>query len=140
MNLRAEARSHDAEFRGKIVQAMREAFESAVSEIKNDAGQCGRVDFDARVDYEAFALPDDDASVKAAMNAMKAVGREPFRYISNGGLDANWLYRHGIKSVTMGCGQQNIHTDQEWLHTGDFLAACRAALWIIGQDLKEMTS
>ncbi len=129
--MRAEARSHDAAFRAKIVDAMKAAFETAAAEVKNEAGQAGRVDFDSRVDYEAFELSEDDASVITATDAIKAVGREPFRYISNGGLDANWLYRHGIRSVTMGCGQQNIHTDQEWLHTADFLDACRAALWIL---------
>ncbi len=130
VTLRAEARSHDAAFRSQIVAAIQAAFESAATEVKNDAGQCGRIEFETRVDYEAFALADDDASVQAAIAAMRQVGREPYRYISNGGLDANWLFRHGIKSVTMGCGQQNIHTDQEWLHTRDFLDACRAALWI----------
>lgn len=131
VTVRAEARSHQALFRTKIVDAMRQAFETAASEVKNEAGQTGRVDFDSRVDYEAFELLEDDPSVARAVQAMKVVGREPFRYISNGGLDANWLYRHGIKAVTMGCGQQSIHTDQEWLHTKDFLDACRAAVWII---------
>ncbi len=79
--------------------------------MKNEAGQAGRVDFDSRVDYEAFELSEDDASVITAMDAIKAVGRERFAIISNGGLDANWLYRHGIRSVTMVCGQQNIHTE-----------------------------
>ena len=35
---------------------------------------------------------------------------EPELAITNGGLDANWLTAHGIPTVTLGCGQQNIHT------------------------------
>ncbi len=43
VSMRAEARSHDAVFRAKIVDAMRTAFETAASEVKNEAGQSGRV-------------------------------------------------------------------------------------------------
>ena len=43
------------------------------------------------------------------MEAVRAEGGEPELAISNGGLDANWLTAHGIPTVTLGCGQRNIH-------------------------------
>jgi tripeptide aminopeptidase len=46
-------------------------------------------------------------------------------------LDANWLFRHGIPAVTLGCGQQNIHTIDERLSIADYLDACRLALRLI---------
>jgi tripeptide aminopeptidase len=43
-------------------------------------------------------------------------------------LDANWLTERGIPTVTLGCGQRNIHTSQEELDIADFHLARRIAL------------
>jgi tripeptide aminopeptidase len=48
--------------------------------------------------------------------------------ISNGGLDANWLTARGLPTVTLGCGQRNIHMLTEQLDLNDFEDACRMAL------------
>ena len=66
--------------------------------------------------------------VLAAAQAVTAIGREPLHYISNGGVDANWLTAHGIPTVTLGCGQQNPHQVSEALDLNEFAAACRIAL------------
>ncbi len=129
--LRAEARSHDPEMRTRIVSEIRQAFEKAANEVTNHEGKCGSVEFESHVDYEAFALPEDHPSIVAASAAVRAIGREPFPEISNGGLDANWLFRHGIEAVTMGCGQRNIHTADETLVIADYLDACRIATALI---------
>jgi tripeptide aminopeptidase len=129
--LRAEARSHDAAMRTAIVAEIRQAFERAASAVTTDDGRCGSVHFESQVDYESFALPTDHPSIQAAFDAIGDIGREPFTEISNGGLDANWLYRHGIEAVTLGCGQRNIHTADERLVIADFLDACRIATRLI---------
>ena len=59
---------------------------------------------------------------------MRAEGRQPELAVSNGGLDANWLSARGIPTVTLGCGQRNIHTVAEELDLSDFLLARRIAL------------
>jgi tripeptide aminopeptidase len=59
---------------------------------------------------------------------VKSVGRQPERAISNGGLDANWLNAHGIPTVTLGCGQVNVHTISEQLDLAAYRDACRIAL------------
>jgi tripeptide aminopeptidase len=51
--------------------------------------------------------------------------------ISDGGLDANWLYQHDIPAVSLGCGQRNVHTTNEYLDVPDYLNACRIATWLI---------
>ncbi|HOM17791.1 MAG TPA: hypothetical protein PLQ00_10705, partial [Thermoguttaceae bacterium] len=56
------------------------------------------------------------------------VGASPERAISQGGLDANWMTQRGIPTVTLGCGQVNPHTCQEYLILPEFRQACRAAL------------
>ena len=130
-NLRAEARSHDAAMRQKIVAEMRAAFEKAATEVCNDEGQCGSAEFQSHVDYEAFRLPEDHPSILAAQSAIQATGREPFVQVADGGLDANWLYRHGIEAVTVGCGQREIHTANEWLEIKDYYDACAIATSLI---------
>lgn len=131
VTLRAEARSHDAAMRHRIVSEIEQVFRAAASAVTSDDGRAGDVEFESRVDYESFALAEDDPSALAAEAAVRAVGREPFRSISDGGLDANWLFRHGIPAVTLGCGQRNIHTADERLCIADFLDACRIALHLI---------
>ena len=131
VNLKAEARSHDAEMRTKIVAEIKAAFEKAASEVKNHEGKCGSVEFTSRVDYEAFKLDDDHPSIAAATAAIKVVGREAHAEVCNGGLDANWLSLHGIAAVTLGCGQRNIHTADEVLDIPHFLDACTIATWLI---------
>ena len=110
---------------------IRTAFEKAAAEVTNEAGDAGSIEFDSHVDYESFALDADHPSIAAAMEAVKQVGREPFAEVSNGGLDANWLFLHGIQAVTLGCGQRNIHTADERLVIADYLDACRIATYLI---------
>ena len=134
VTLRAEARSHDPMMRKRIVTEIETAFQSAAASLTNNAGLRGRIEFESRVDYESFALPDDDPSIIAGEAAVHAVGRSPHRKISDGGLDANWLFRHGIPAVTLGCGQHNIHTSDERLIIADYLDSCRIALHLISSS------
>ncbi len=128
VELRAEARSHDPVFRHRIIQAMRRAFEKAARQMQNVEGERGEVEIDGHLDYEAFRLSDDEPSVLAAEESVRHCGGEPVRAISNGGLDANWLAARGIPTVTLGCGQENVHTTQERLDLDQFRLACRIAL------------
>jgi tripeptide aminopeptidase len=125
--LRAEARSHDATFRQRIIQRIERAFRQACRGVTSATGKRGSVEFDGHLDYEAFRLADDEPCVLAAEQAVCALGFEPMRAITNGGLDANWLSAHGIPTVTLGCGQRNQHTVSEQLDLADYLAACRIA-------------
>jgi tripeptide aminopeptidase len=128
VELRIEARSHDPAFRRKIVAAIQRAFQKAARQIHNTDGVCGRVEIEGRLDYESFRLPADEPSVLAAEAAVRRIGGEPVRAISNGGLDANWLTARGIPTVTLGCGQENGHTVSERLDLQEFRRACRIAL------------
>ena len=133
VKLRAEARSHDANMRSLIVLEIKNAFEKAAADVRSDNGSAGSLEFESHVDYDAFRLPDDHPSVSAAMDAVRAVGRDPYCEVANGGLDANWLFKHGIQSVTLGCGQRNIHTADEWLDIDAYQAACQIATALITQ-------
>jgi tripeptide aminopeptidase len=128
VTLKAEARSHDPKFRGQIIKAIEQAFKNAAKEIASSEGKRGRVIVEGRLDYEAFRIHPRHDCVQLAEAAVTAVGRVPERAISNGGLDANWLNAHGIPTVTLGCGQVNVHTTSERLDLPAFRDACRIAL------------
>lgn len=128
VELRVEARSHDAAFRGRIVAAIEGAFHKAAAEVRNIDGLCGRARFDGRLEYESFRLADDEPCVLAAEAAIRRCGGSPVRAVSNGGLDANWMTARGLPTVTLGCGQENGHTLSERLNRMEFRRACRVAL------------
>ncbi len=128
VELKAEARSHDKDFRKKIVATIEQAFAKAAKEVRNASGAHGKVQFHGRQDYEAFRLAADEPAVVAAEQAVRAAGLEPQRAVSNGGLDANWMTAHGIPTVTLGCGQSQIHTTSEYLDIAAFEKACSIAL------------
>lgn len=128
VRIRAEARSHDPKFRRRIVQEIEAAFKRAAAAVRNDAGKCGRVQFEGRLDYESFRLSRTEPCVAEAVKAIEAEGLEPELAVTNGGLDANWLSAHGIPTVTLGCGQREIHTTREQLDIREFHRARRIAL------------
>jgi tripeptide aminopeptidase len=128
VELRAEARSHDPKFRGRIVREIGRAFQRAARQVRNAAGRRGTVSISSCPDYESFRLAADEPCVVAAARAVRAEGAEPELSIANGGLDANWLTAHGIPTVTLGCGQQDIHTVNDQVVIDQFQLARRIAL------------
>jgi tripeptide aminopeptidase len=132
--LRAEARGHDTAFRGKIVKAIEKAFADAAKKVKSADGKTGTVKVEGRLDYEAFRLADDEPCVVAAREAVRSIGLTPRLDISNGGLDANWMAANGVPTVTLGCGQMDIHTTDEKLDLVAFEAACEVALRLASES------
>jgi tripeptide aminopeptidase len=128
VRLRAEARSHNPKFRERIVKEMERAFTKAAKEVVSAVKKKGSVSFEGRLDYEAFKLDEKEPVVAIAKGAVEGIGREADLAISNGGLDANWLFVHGIPSVTLGSGQMQPHTTAEALCIPDFEDGCRVAL------------
>ncbi|MBY0232948.1 MAG: M20/M25/M40 family metallo-hydrolase [Gemmataceae bacterium] len=126
--LTGEARSFDPKFVKAIVKAYKDAFRAASDAVTDDQGKKAKVNFVSRLDYHPFKL-DEKAEVmgKAAAAAARA-GVAPNVRTSNGGLDANWLVRHGIPTITFGAGQNAIHTVEEWVDIELFLQGCRMAL------------
>ena len=126
--LRAEARSHDPAFRKRIATEIERAFSRAARQVRSVAGARGKVRVDKQLDYESFLLPGDAPCIRIAEQAVRSLGQEPERAIANGGIDANWTNRHGIPTVSLGCGQIAPHTVREALDVERFREACRIAL------------
>jgi tripeptide aminopeptidase len=126
--VRGEARSHDAAFVKEIVAAYRDAFRKAAAEVTDDQGRPAKVKFTSRLDYHPFRLNEDAPVVRRAWAAAERAGLTPTLKVGNGGLDANWLVRHQVPTVTFGAGQHDIHTTDEYVDVPMFLEGCRMAL------------
>jgi len=125
--VRGESRSHDAKFFKEITAAYKAAFIAAAAAVTNSEGKAGRVKFAARTDYHPFRLEETAPVVKRAVAAVRALGKVANVRATNGGLDANWMVRHGIPTVTLGAGQNEAHTLDEWINLSEFASACRLA-------------
>ena len=123
-----ESRSHDGKFFKEITKAYKAAFEKAAKRVKNSDGKSGRVKFKATTAYYPFRLKETLPVVKRAVAAVSAIGGTPALRAANGGLDANWMVRHGVPTVTFGAGQNEPHTIDEWINLDEYEKACRLAL------------
>jgi tripeptide aminopeptidase len=128
VHVRGESRSHDAKFHKAITAAYKAAFTHAAARVKNSEGKAGRIKFKAHTDYHPFRIKDSLPVVKRASAAVAAGGTKPNIRTTNGGLDANWMVRHGIPTVTLGAGQNEAHTVDEWINLDEFEGACALAL------------
>lgn len=130
VHLVGEARSTDAAFAIKITEAFEAAFNEAKGEVKDADGNMAEVSFQTRTAYPPFLMSENDPAVQRAKKAAQAMGLEPVTMVSAGGLDANWLVKHGVPTVTFGAGQAEIHTVNEYVVIPEFAQGCRLAVAI----------
>jgi tripeptide aminopeptidase len=128
VRVRGESRSHDAKFHKEITAAYKAAFEQAAAGVTNVQGQAGKAKFVSHTDYYPFRLKESLPVVQRSIAAVKAQGIAPEIRVANGGLDANWLVRHKIPTVTFGAGQNEPHTVDEWIDLKEYEAACGLAV------------
>lgn len=128
--VKGETRSPDMAFASKITAAYRDAFEKAAAMVKDVNGESAKVRFEGRKQYPSFSLGEDSPTVSRAKRAAKSLGMTPNCVFSNGGLDANWLAKHGVPTVTIGAGQYEIHTVKEYVDLPEFARGCALAVAI----------
>ena len=85
--------------------------------------------------YPPFNVADDAPVVKRAVKALEALGLKPNLMFSPGGLDANWLDKHGIPTVTIGAGQREVHTVKEYVELDEYVMGCKIA--VLAATLKD---
>lgn len=129
-----EARSPSEAFATTIAKQFERAFGFARNEVNDDRGETAGVHFRHRAAYPPFKLPDTSSIVQRAIRAQKSLGIEPHLIFSNGGLDANWLDKHGIPTVTIGSGQAEIHTINEYVNLHEFEKGCRLAITMVTME------
>ena len=126
--VKGEARSPEAAFAAKITAGFEDAFATAQSLVKDSGGATAEVKFDHKPAYPPFELDEKSPVVQRAFRAVASLGLDPTSLFSNGGLDANWLDKHGIPTVTIGAGQYEIHTVNEYVHLPEYAKGCRLAV------------
>jgi tripeptide aminopeptidase len=126
--LRGEARSPSEDFTAKITAGIRGAFEKARAQVIDTEGETAKVEFTNVKAYPPFNLARESPAVAHAVKAVAAIGLEPSFVFSNGGLDANWLDKHGVPTVTIGAGQYEIHTIKEYVDLPEYAQGCRLAI------------
>jgi tripeptide aminopeptidase len=126
--IKGEARSPDLSFAAKIVDGYEEAFARANAEVKDDGGDNAEVTFRRQPAYPPFELGEDAPVVHRAMNALRLLDMVPKLLFSNGGLDANWLDKHGVPTITIGAGQAEIHTIKEYVRLDEYEKGCRLGI------------
>lgn len=121
----AEARSHDPEILEEIVAAWRTAFHEEAAAVRNFEDRPATVDFDSWVSYYPFDAGEDGPLMDALAESLIPEGQEPFKRRIMGGLDASWLNRHGVPTLTLGCGYWFNHTPREHVKISEFLRSIR---------------
>ena len=129
MTLAKQRVSNDAhKFREPLSKGSSCPFEKAAKRVKNSDGKAGRVKFKAETDYYPFRMKESLPVVKRAVEAVSGIGATPTIRAANGGLDANWMVRHGVPTVTFGAGQNEPHTIDEWINLDEYDRACALAV------------
>ncbi len=84
---------------------------SCLSQACNQYG--GRLEYQLHTNYEAFSFPADHPWVEEVKTAITAIGLSPVLLGSGGGSDANVLNLHGIDTLNLGIGMEQVHTCEE---------------------------
>jgi tripeptide aminopeptidase len=125
VHIRGEARSPEAVFAATIAKGYEEAFAKAKAAVTDHEGATAELTFSYKTAYPPFELDKDTAVVRRATKALQMLGIEPTYLFSNGGLDANWLDKHGVPTITIGAGQAEIHTIKEYVNLAEYEKGCR---------------
>ncbi|WP_407268293.1 M20/M25/M40 family metallo-hydrolase [Radiobacillus sp. PE A8.2] len=103
----AEARSLVPAKMESQVEKMKQAFHEAAVEMG------GSVEVEIEIMYPGFKQAAGDHVVEIARRAAKTIGRESNLVQSGGGSDANVIAGHGIPTVNLAVGYEEIHTTNE---------------------------
>lgn len=107
VHILAEARSIDKAKLDAQTAHMKETFERVAEKLG------GKAEVDVQLMYPGFRVTEEDKVTQIAMEAARAVGREPQIGISGGGSDANVIAGFGIPTVNLSVGYEEIHTTNE---------------------------
>lgn len=76
-------------------------------------------------EFSGFYFSLSDPLIKSVTETMKKMSVKPVFEKHNGGSDANIFNGHGIKTLNLSIGMQNVHTVNEYITIKDFVNALR---------------
>ncbi|TLS36404.1 M20/M25/M40 family metallo-hydrolase [Pseudalkalibacillus caeni] len=130
VEIMAEARSLVPEKMEQQVAKMKEAFEGAAEEMG------GKAEVEVDVMYPGFKFGEGDHVVEIAKKAMETIGRNPSLTTSGGGSDANIIAGHGIPTVNLAVGYEEIHTKNEKMPIEELVKVSEAVIAIAQEVAK----
>ncbi|MBE4910414.1 M20/M25/M40 family metallo-hydrolase [Bacillus luteolus] len=130
VDILAEARSLVGEKMEAQVAKMKEAFETVAAEMG------GRADVEITVMYPGFKYADGDHVVEVAKRAAEKIGRTSELQQSGGGSDANVIAGHGIPTVNLAIGYEEIHTTNERMPIEELVKTTELVVAIIEEVAK----
>ncbi|WP_099360641.1 tripeptidase T [Fredinandcohnia onubensis] len=126
----AEARSLVTEKMEAQVQKMKAAFESVAADMG------GRAEVEITVMYPGFKFADGDHVVEVAKRAVAKIGRQSALQKSGGGSDANVIAGHGIPTVNLAVGYEEIHTTNEKMPVEELVKTAELIVAIVEEVAK----
>lgn len=103
----AEARSINPDKLDKQTAHMMETYEKTANAMG------GWAETELQLMYPGFSFQEEAEVVQTAMTAIRNIGRTPELMTSGGGSDGNVFNGHGVPTVTLSVGYEEIHTKNE---------------------------
>lgn len=125
VELDCEARSRNHDKLIAQVNHIKSLFETVAAE----GG--GRAEVAITEKYQSFNIPTDSLLCSVVTDAAKKLGLEPAFKQSGGGSDSNVFNQKGIASLTVNCGEKNIHTTDERVNVDDVMLSIRNAVELV---------
>ncbi len=94
----------------------------------------GKVEIETEHEFTTFSIDRDEPIVQLAFAAARRINRRTSTRKSGGGSDANVLNEQGIRSVVLGMGLNNPHTEKESILAANLYAAAELAIEIASQS------
>lgn len=121
----AEARSHSP-------QKLERQLESMERALRETAAQHGaNCEFEAEIVYPGFQFDEQDAVVQLATSAVERIGRNAQWVKSGGGSDANIFNGHGVPTLNLAIGYEQIHTTSEQMPFAELVKTTELVLAIV---------
>ena len=134
VEVRGEVRSHNRNKLKRQTEKIRETFHKAVAEAKKPGKEFAhlpKLEEEILFDYPLMRLSEDCFLIQLFKKAGEKLGEEIITKIGSGGSDANIFNQHGIETLIMGCGMEQVHTVQEQLNLDWFYLSARLLALVI---------
>jgi len=128
VKIKGESRSKDERFVSIITNEYNKAFNDSANFLKNIDNEIAKVKFKTNLDYYPFLLDANSDVVKISQQISKSEKFNGKVVTCNGGLDANWLVRKNIPTITFGNGHYKPHSLDEYVLIDEFYDACKYAI------------
>ncbi len=122
VTLEGEARSHDPRKLTLQTDHMVACFEKAADSLSRTIDSKivrPKIRIDIQPDYPRMAVAEDSDVVQLAYRAARAARHDLKIRIGGGGSDANIFNAHGIETIILGTGMQQVHTVDEQVAVSD---------------------